>query len=90
MAVTVNIPTYLQTYTGNKGNVEVKGSTVGECLINLVQQFPEVQKMLFTRSDRLHSYIGIFVNGQDAYPDDLAKAVKDGDTIHVLYIIGGG
>jgi len=26
----------------------------------------------------------------DAYAEELAKPVKDGDEIHIIYIIGGG
>jgi molybdopterin converting factor small subunit len=46
--------------------------------------------MVFDKKGKLHNYIGIYVNGEDAFPQQLAKAVRDGDEIHILYIIGGG
>ncbi len=90
MGVKVVTPSYLQPFTTNLEAVEVNGSTVGGCLNNLTKQFPDMEKMLFAKNGKLHSYIGIYVNGEDAYPEELAKPVKDGDELHILYIIGGG
>ena len=70
--------------------VEANGSTVGECLNHLVKQFPNMDKMLLAENGELLGDIGIYVNGEDAYPDELAKSVKDGDEIYLLYIIAGG
>ena len=90
MSVKVDIPSYLQPYTNNTEVVEVNGSTVGECINHLIKQFPTMKKMLFAKNGRLHSYVGIYINGEDAYPDELAKPLKDGDALYILYIIGGG
>ena len=30
------------------------------------------------------------INGATAYPDELAKPVKDGDTIQLVYFLAGG
>lgn len=90
MSVKIDIPSYLQTYASNMEVVEVNGSTVGQCLDHLIRQFPSMEKMLFSKKGKLHGYVGIYVNGEDTYPEDLVKPVKDGDEIHILYIIGGG
>ncbi|MFC1981969.1 MoaD/ThiS family protein [Chloroflexota bacterium] len=90
MSIKAEIPSYLQPYTNNSEIVELNGSTVGKCLDHLIKQFPGIKKMLFTRDDRLHSYVGIYVNGKDAYPEDLAKKVKEGDKLNILYMISGG
>lgn len=90
MSIKVDIPSYLQSLTGNMEVVEIAGSTVGECLSQLVKQFPDVEKMLFARNGKLFDYVGIYINKEDAYPDELARAVKDGDELKILYIIGGG
>ena len=90
MSVKIAIPVYLQPFTGNTEVAEVNGSTVGDCLNHLVNKFPGIKKMLLDKKDKLHSYVGIYVNGEDAYPEQLAKPVKDGDELYLLYIIGGG
>jgi molybdopterin converting factor small subunit len=90
VSIKINLPSYFLPYTNDKYIIEVKGATVGECLSQLVKQFPDLKKMVFDKKGKLHNYIGIYVNGEDAFPQQLAKAVRDGDEMHILYIIGGG
>ena len=90
MNIKIDIPSYLQPYINNMEAVGVNGNTVGQCLDHLIRQFPDIRKMLFAKNGKLHGYVGIYVNGEDAYPEDLTKPVKDGDEIYILYIIGGG
>jgi len=90
MSVKITIPSYLQPFADNRAVVEVDQSTVAQCLDNLVKQFPEIEKMLFTRNGDLHPYVGIYINGEDAYPEELSKSVKNGDELLIMYIIGGG
>ncbi len=90
MGVKIYIAPYLQPYTRNKAMVEVSGTQVGECLDQLVKLFPDVGKMLFLENGKLLSYVGIYVNLADTYPEELAKPVKDGDEVHIAYIIAGG
>ena len=86
----INIPSYLQPYTNNMEVVEVNGSTVSECLNHLIKQFPRMEKMLLAKNGDLFNYVNIYINGEDAYPEELTKPVKDGDALHILYIIDGG
>jgi molybdopterin converting factor small subunit len=90
MAIKIVIPSYLQPFASNIETVEVNGSTVGGCLNNLAKRFPDIEKMIFNKNGRLLNYIGIYVNGEDAYPGELVKPVRDGDELHILYLIGGG
>ncbi len=90
MSVKINIPSYLQSYTNDTAVVEVNGSTIDECLNHLVEQFPDIRKMVFTKEGKLLDYANIYVDGEFVYGDELAKPVKDGDEFHLLYIIGGG
>ncbi|MBM2825535.1 MAG: putative ThiS family protein [Dehalococcoidales bacterium] len=90
MGVKINIASYLQPFTNSTAVIEVKANTVGEGISQLVKQFPDIGKMLLDMNGKLHSYVGIYVNSEDAYPESLAKPVKDGDELHILYIISGG
>ncbi len=90
MGIKIVIPSFLQPFTNNMAAVEVNGSSVGGCLEHLVKQSPDIEKMLFAKNGKLLNYVGIFVNGKDTYPDELAKPVEDGDELNILYILGGG
>ncbi len=90
MSIRINIAPYLQPFTCNTEAVEVAANTVGEGISRLVKQFPDIEKMLLDANGKLHSYVGIYVNNEDAYPESLAKPVKDGDELYILYIITGG
>ena len=90
MSIKINIPSYMQSFTNNMKAVEVNGSTVGKCLNHLFKQFPGMKKQLFSRGDNLFEYIIISVNGESAYPEQLAKPVKEGDELNILLIVGGG
>jgi molybdopterin converting factor small subunit len=70
--------------------VEVSGSTVGECLNQLVKRFPRLKPMLLGKKGRLLNYVEVYVNQESSYPEELAKPVKDGDELHITLIIAGG
>ena len=70
--------------------INVTGSTVGQCLDDLTKQYPGIKPGLFENNGKLHSYIDIYVNGESAYPEMLAKPVKNGDKLHIIFLIGGG
>jgi len=77
-------------FTNGLDIVEIDGNTVGACLDNLVRQFPDMGKVLFNKKGKLLNVIEIYVNLKSAYPNELAKQVKDGDNIHITLMIAGG
>ena len=90
MSVRINIPSYLQPYTDENEVIEVNGNTVGECLGHLIIQFPDIIKLVFQKDGRLLDYVSIYNDGDFRYADESAQSVKDGDELHLLYILGGG
>ena len=90
MGLKVNIHQSLYQFTNNQGIAEVNGSTVGQCLEHLVKQFPGIDKELFDKHGKLLNYVNIYVNGESTYPEELAKPVKDGDELSIIFIIAGG
>ena len=89
MSIKIHIPSYFQHYTNKLEVVEVNGSTVGERLDHLVKQSPDFEKTIFTGNGKLPAYIAIWVNGEDSYPEELAKPIKDGDELSIK-LSGGG
>jgi len=47
MSATIFIPTPLRPYTGDQESLELEGSTVGEVLKNLAEQYGDLKKHLF-------------------------------------------
>ena len=90
MSVKINIHKTHRQFTNGLDIVEIDGNTVGACLDNLVRQFPGMRKVLFNKKGKLSNVIEIYVNQKSAYPDELARQVKDGDNIHITLMIAGG
>ena len=90
MGVRINIHQTLRHLTNGQGMAEVNGTTVGECLNELVQQFPGMETRLFDKKGRLLNNVDIYVNLESSYPEELAKPVKDGDELSITLMIAGG
>ena len=90
MSIKIYIPLPLHKHTNEQLVVEVNGGTVSECLDNLAKQYPDIGKKLFDKNGKLQSYLIIYVNKLAVYPEGLSKPVKDGDDLHILFLIEGG
>lgn len=90
MSINVHIHTTHRPYTNGMKVVQVEGTTVGECLNYLTKQFPGMEKALFANKDKLLKNVEIYLNHTSAYPNELAKSVKDGDEIHLVIMLAGG
>jgi len=90
VGIKVHIHKTQRQFTNGLAIIEVEGNTVGDCLKNLVSQFPNIEKEIFDKKGKLRNIIEIYVNLESAYPNELAKPVKDGDDIHVTLMLAGG
>ena len=90
MSVKINLHKTHRQYTEGKEVIEVDGSTVGECLKKLTDQYPDLEKELFDKKGKLASVLEVYLNGESAYPNELEKPVNDGDEIHLLAMLAGG
>lgn len=90
MTIKVHLYSSLQQFTNDRNMVEVSGSTIGECLDNLVKQFPKIKPVLFNKDGRLLGHIFVSVNLKSAYPEELARLVDNGDELYIVNVIAGG
>jgi molybdopterin converting factor small subunit len=90
MSVKIHIHTTHRQITNGLEVVEVEGKTVGECLNQLIRQFPGMEKALFAKKDKLLNNVEVYLNNASAYPNELLKPVKDKDEIHLLVMLTGG
>ena len=90
MSVKVHLHATHRQFTNGQEVVAVEGNTVGECLNHLVNQYPQMEKALFAKKDRLLNIVEVYLNHTSAYPNELLKPVKDGDEIHLVIMLAGG
>ncbi len=90
MSVTINIHKTHRRHVDGSSSVEVEGKTVGQCLEQLVTQYPALQEPLFEKKGKLRNTIEIYVNFESAYPEELAKPVRDGDEVSLTVMLAGG
>jgi molybdopterin converting factor small subunit len=75
---------------GNHEAVETSGSTVGECIQQLIVRHPALEQLIYYKDGQLQTFIEIYLNRKAAYPDELSRRVEDGDEIHLTMTIAGG
>ena len=91
MAIQILIPTPLRVYTNNQDTVEAEGSTVGEILSNMTNEYTELQKHLYNEDGKLRSFVNIYLNDDDIrYLDKEKTPVKSEDTISIVPSVAGG
>jgi molybdopterin converting factor small subunit len=90
MGIQVHIHKTHRLATDGKDVVQVEGRCVGECLENLVKQYPGMQEVIYDKKGNLRNILEIYVNHESAYPDELKKTVRDGDEIHLTLMLAGG
>jgi molybdopterin synthase sulfur carrier subunit len=90
MSKIFRINPFLRMFTDGKQTVKVSGNTVGECIDELEAKYPGVKEQVMDGDGNLLRYVGIYVNSESTYPDELSKKVKDGDEITIITFIGGG
>ena len=91
MSVTIQIPTPLRRFTGEQGEVQVEGATVGEALRDLVRRHPPLQRHLYTDDGKLRSFVNVFLNDEDVrHLEQEGTPVAEGDTLSIIPSIAGG
>jgi molybdopterin converting factor small subunit len=90
MGIKIGIPPFLFQLVNNAKEVVVEGKTVEESLQSLIRRFPEVEKVILDKNGKLLKHIDVYVNGVSIYPEELTKAVRDGDELYIVNIIVGG
>ncbi len=91
MAVKVEIPTALRSFTEGAARVDVEGVTVAQALGGLADRFPGLRRHLFTEDGHVRSFVSVYVNDEDIrYLGREATPLKGGDTVRIIPSIAGG
>jgi sulfur-carrier protein len=89
--VEVRLPTVLRSHAGGQSKVTAGGTTIGEILEDLVQNYPGMAGQVLTEDGTLHRFVNVYLNDDDVrYLDRLGTKVSDGDTVSILPAVAGG
>ena len=83
----VLIPSPLYSYT-ERPEVEAKGSTLGEVLLDLDRQYPGIRFRMIDEQDRMRRHMRFFVNGAQTF--NLAHPLVAGDSVQIVQALSGG
>jgi len=91
MSTKVKIGPLLQEYLEIPAVLEVSGSTVGECLDDLIRQYPEIRTWLFDQN----SLVRVLVSVNNAEIVSLDKEgskriLKQNDELQIFAVVAGG
>jgi homoserine O-acetyltransferase len=86
----IKIPTPLRVYTNNQAQVAVKGTTVGEALNDLTDQYPELRQHLFNGAE-LRNFVNVFLDEEDVrFLDGLNTEIDATTNLRIIPSIAGG
>ncbi|HSW58326.1 MAG TPA: MoaD/ThiS family protein [Dehalococcoidales bacterium] len=90
MKIPVHLYSNLQRYTGNQAVVETHGSTVGECLDNLVEKYPALRPLIFNENGQVLSGVYISINLESPKSETKDQPLRSGDRLYIILIVAGG
>lgn len=86
----IKIPTPLRPYTNNQAQVNVSGTNVGEALIDLVNQYPDLRQHLYN-GETLRNFVNVFLGEDDIrFLSGLETELETGDSLRIIPSIAGG
>ena len=88
---TVKIPTPLRKFTNQQSDIETSGKTIYESIVDVAKQFPEIKIHLFDESERIRSFVRIYLGEEDINVLDKENtAVLQNSIISIIPAIAGG
>ncbi len=86
----VIVPPPYRGPTQGRGEIEVEGATVRDCLDAVGSRFAGFAEQLFDAEGRVHGFVNLFVNGEEIDREALDMALADADRVEILAAIAGG
>ena len=86
----VLIPTAYRAPTQGRAEVETSGGDVGACLRDVDRQNPGFLELVLDGVGQVHTFVKLFVNGEEISREALDTPVVPSDRIEVLAAIAGG
>ena len=90
IVLNIILPPSLQPLVNNMKLINISGSAIGECLDNLVRQYPPLKTAIFDKRRKLQKGLSLYLNGESTSPVDFNRLVTDGDKLYIIDILVGG
>jgi molybdopterin synthase sulfur carrier subunit len=91
MEIQVRIPAPLRKLTGEQDIIKAKGSTAGEVIQWLTDNYPGLRERLRDEQGEVRRFITIYVNNEDIrYIQNLETPLREGDQLSIIPAIAGG
>jgi sulfur-carrier protein len=88
---TIRIPPVLRPYVGGEKQLDAEGSSVGQVLKSVADEYPDTQSQLFSADGQLNRYVNVYLNDEDVRVlDGLDTGVGAADTLVILPAMAGG
>lgn len=88
---TIIIPTPLRKFTNNASKLSVTASTVGEAILSLSADFPDLKKHLLDEQGQIRTFLNIFVGDDDIRDLQEGKTPLPNDAVvSIVPAIAGG
>lgn len=83
----VVLPSHLRSYTKGESEVEARGATLGDVLLDLDARFQGMRRRVVDEQDRIRPHVKFFVGGDEAHTLD--TPVGDREVMIVAALSGG-
>ncbi|MCC6961539.1 MAG: molybdopterin-synthase adenylyltransferase MoeB [Dehalococcoidia bacterium] len=91
MSVTVYIPTPFRHLVGNRANVQARGETISDLLVDLDHQFPGFRAQVVDSTGERARHINIYVNQVEIENlEGESTRLNEGDEVAVIPALAGG
>jgi molybdopterin converting factor small subunit len=80
----------LRRIIAEPGEIRLEGSTVGECLADLVRRYPEAEPLMFDNHGRLRRQFYVYVNQESMFKAEFSRPVTENDTLILVVLASGG
>ena len=90
MSIKVHLYSSLRKHANNQEIVEVDGTTVGECMEDLIRQYPSISPLLFDKTGKPLEKVFVSINLESAYREKMTTPVAENDDIYLILIVAGG
>ena len=91
MAVKIKIPFIFRRYAGQKKYIETDAGKISSILIKISEDYPELASKILDKDNNLKGNIMLFLDEKKPrIISDIKTEVKDGDSLKILVVTGGG
>ncbi len=83
----VIVPSHLRSYTGGESEVESRGATLADVLLDLDSRFKGIRHRVVDEQDRIRPHVKFFVGGDEVEVLDAAVGERE---VQIVAALSGG